>query len=89
MAIHRLYIDDFETINYSLIAIHSNLDDYRLAYFINKSLNLELKKNEKDIPIETKFGNSSAKVPHKAGKWKIAARRWSMASSTSVSRWTG
>lgn len=58
MAIHRLYIDDFETINYSLIAIHSNLEDYRLAYFINKSLNLELKKNEKDIPIETKFGNS-------------------------------
>ena len=58
MAIHRLYIDDFETINYSLIAIHSNLEDYRLAYFINKTLNLELKKNEKDIPIETKFGNS-------------------------------
>ena len=44
MAIHRLYIDEFETINYSLVAIHTNLEDYRLAYFINENLNLKLKK---------------------------------------------
>jgi hypothetical protein len=51
MAIHKLYIDDFETINYSLIAIHTNLEDYRLAYFVNQSLSLNLKKSSKDILV--------------------------------------
>ncbi len=62
MAIHRLYVDDFEAINYSLIAIHTNLEDFRLAYFVNEVLNLNLKKNLNDILIniaegETQFTN--------------------------------
>ena len=56
MAIHRLYIDEFETINYSLVAIHTNLEDYRLAYFINENLNLKLKKNHKDIFVNIPEG---------------------------------
>ncbi|MBC7642458.1 MAG: IPExxxVDY family protein [Flavobacterium sp.] len=59
MAIHRLYIDEFESTNYFLIAIHTNLEDFRLGYFINKSLDLELKKNPTDIPIESKEGKTN------------------------------
>lgn len=59
MAIHRLYIDEFEAINYSLIAIHTNLEDFRLAYFINQSLNLKLKKNQNDILINIPEGESN------------------------------
>ena len=58
MAIHRLYIDEFEAINYSLIAIHTDLEDFRLAYFINKNLTVNLKKNRQDISINTANGET-------------------------------
>lgn len=58
MAIHRLYIDEFTSTNYLLIAIHTNLEDFRLGYFINKSLDLELSKSPNDIPIEAKVGKT-------------------------------
>ena len=38
MAIHKLLIDDFVTVDYKLIAIHSSLEDYRLAFFMNREL---------------------------------------------------
>lgn len=37
--------------NYNLIAIHSNLDEFRLAYFLNKKLNIGLKRKQNDINI--------------------------------------
>ena len=58
MAIHKLQIDDFITIDYELIAIHSTLEDYRLAYFMNRELSILLEKNQKDIEIRVKEGDS-------------------------------
>ena len=52
MAIHKLQIDDFVTVDYELIAIHSSLEDYRLAYFINQSLPILLEKSHKDINVK-------------------------------------
>ncbi|WP_294736667.1 IPExxxVDY family protein [uncultured Flavobacterium sp.] len=52
MAIHKLQIDDFVTVDYELIAIHSSLEDYRLAYFINQSLPVLLEKSHKDINMK-------------------------------------
>jgi len=49
MAIHKLMIDDFNTVDYTLIAIHSSLEDYRLAYFVNRELEIRLEKCPKDI----------------------------------------
>lgn len=51
MAVHKLQIDDFVTIDYELIAIHSSLEDYRLAYFLNKNLRLLLEKCPDDIEV--------------------------------------
>jgi hypothetical protein len=58
MAVHKLQIDDFVTVDYELIAIHSSLEDYRLAYFINRSLQILLEKSPKNIGIKTREGES-------------------------------
>jgi hypothetical protein len=55
----KLHIDDFEENNYLLIAIHTTLEDYRLAYFLNKHLSLQLQKQEEDIHIQVKENQSS------------------------------
>jgi hypothetical protein len=51
MAIHKLFIDDFEEADYQLIAIHTTLENYRVAYFINQNLPILLHRNKKDILI--------------------------------------
>jgi len=58
MAIHKLQIDDFVTIDYELVAIHSSLEDYRLVYFINRELSILLEKSPKDIGVTVKEGES-------------------------------
>jgi len=58
MAVHKVSLDEFEEIDYSIIAIHSPLEDYRLAYFINLVLNINLSKSPKDILIDIKEGKS-------------------------------
>lgn len=58
MAIHKIQINDFISIDYELIAIHSSLEDYRLAYFINKALQIQLSKSNSNIELETKEGKS-------------------------------
>lgn len=46
MAIHKLILDDLEEVDYQLIAIHSTIEDYRLAYLINQKLPVLLSKNK-------------------------------------------
>lgn len=58
MAIHKLQIDDFVMVDYKLIAIHSPLEDYRLAYFLNNALRLRLEKDPVDIGIKIHEGES-------------------------------
>ena len=38
MALHKLLVDDFDDLNYSLLAVHCEMEDFRLAYFLNQSL---------------------------------------------------
>jgi len=49
-------IDEFDEIDYQLIAIHTSLEDYRLAYFINQNFPVLLNKNNDDISITAKAG---------------------------------
>lgn len=49
MAIHKLFEDDFEEDNYTLIAIHCSTEDYRLAYLLNTNLNLKLARKLEDL----------------------------------------
>lgn len=49
MATHKLYLDDFNEVDYELIAIHTSLEDYRLAFLLNKNLRILLQKNKEEI----------------------------------------
>lgn len=42
---------------YLLIAIHSSVEDYRLAFLINKQLNYRFKRKEKDLDFFKKEGH--------------------------------
>lgn len=59
MAVHKIQIVDFSSSDYELIAIHTSIEDYRLAYFLNKELNTKLCKKNRNIEIETSEGKSS------------------------------
>jgi hypothetical protein len=58
MAVHKLHLEEFDEIDYQLIAIHSPLEDYRLAYFINQNLPVNLKKCHGNIHISNKEGET-------------------------------
>lgn len=58
MAVYKLHIDEFDEIDYQLIAIHTSLEDYRLAYFINQNLPILLKKSNNTIQISNKEGET-------------------------------
>ncbi|MBC7846853.1 MAG: IPExxxVDY family protein [Flavobacterium sp.] len=76
MAIHKLDLGEFDEIDYHLIAIHTSLEDYRLAYFINQNLPINLGKNENEIQInikegETKFSRFYFYDVEKAISWNL------------------
>ena len=58
MAVHKLDFEDFDEINYQLVAIHTSLEDHRLAYFINKKLPINLSSNKNEIHINIKEGET-------------------------------
>lgn len=59
MAVHKLDFEDFDEINYQLVAIHTSLEDYRLAYFINQKLPINLRSNKNEIHINIKEGETN------------------------------
>lgn len=59
MAIHKVYIEEFEEDDFQIIAIHTSLEDYRLAYFLNRDLGIRLSKNQNDIQSQIKEGETS------------------------------
>ncbi|TDE46821.1 IPExxxVDY family protein [Flavobacterium rhamnosiphilum] len=59
MAIHKLDLGEFDEIDYDLIAIHTSLEDYRLAYFINQKLPINLSKSKNEIQINIKEGETN------------------------------
>lgn len=52
MQIYSLGFDDFCEENFSLIGIHTTLEDYRLAYFLNKNLELNFKKSDSYLSFQ-------------------------------------
>jgi len=49
MQVYALDMEDFCEEEYSLIGIHSTLEDYRLAYLLNKTLKTRFYKAKKDL----------------------------------------
>ena len=59
MAIHKIQINDFVSDDYELIAVHSSLDDYKLAYMLNKELGIQLSKSLAYVEIAIPEGKSA------------------------------
>lgn len=59
MAIHKIQINDFISDDYELIAIHTSLEDHKLAYCLNKELGLQLQKNDNYVEIAISEGKSA------------------------------
>jgi hypothetical protein len=55
---HKLSIDDFDEPDYALIAIHTPLEDYRLAFVLNRSLGLNLALNSTGVTMKTPKGEA-------------------------------
>lgn len=81
MAVHKLFIEEFEA-SYSLVAIHSSLEDYRMAYTLNRALAVALSRQEKDVDFPTKH------ISFTRYEWKDEVRQltWSLVNNTTVSK---
>ncbi len=58
MAVYKLNLEEFETEAFHLIAIHTTMEDSKLAFLINQKLDVLLKKNKNTIQITTKNGEA-------------------------------
>lgn len=56
MANLKLTLDDFDSNDFELIAIHTTLKDFKLTFLINLKLNVLLAKNENEITIKSNNG---------------------------------
>ena len=56
MAVLKLQVDEFDAIDYDLIAIHAVVEDYRLAFLINQQLPILLHKQRNPIDVKVKEG---------------------------------
>lgn len=59
MLSHKLMLEDVEE-DYQLLAIHSSLEDYKLAYFLNKHLKINMSRARIDLdfnhgPVEATY----------------------------------
>ena len=79
MAIKKLVLDDFlEEENFSLIGIHCTIEDYRLAYLLNKALELKLVRQDNDID------NNNNKTAFSIFEWEdnTQFKTWNLVSNT-------
>jgi len=62
MQVYALEMDDFSEETYSLIGIHSTLEDYKLAYLINRNLNTRFNKATKDLEFKRDHKKASFSI---------------------------
>ena len=55
----KLLSSEFNEIDFHLIAIHSPIEGYRLAFFINKLLQINLKLSKNKLHVHQKKGSSN------------------------------
>lgn len=80
MALHRLELDEFYDDSFTLIAIHSQIEDYRLAFLLNKSLNLKLERCIKDLD----FRYFMASYPYFQYQETLQCRTWYLIANSCI-----
>ncbi|WGK65907.1 IPExxxVDY family protein [Croceiramulus getboli] len=51
---HKLVLDDAWEFDFSLVAIHCSLEDYRMVYQLNRSLDMQLTRSRIDLDLKAK-----------------------------------
>ena len=59
MQVHSLEFEDFYEDNYTLIAIHTPLEDFKLAYLLNRNLNTHFSLASFKLDVERRENNAS------------------------------
>ena len=62
MQVHSLDIEDFYEDNYTLIAIHTALEDFKLAYLLNSNLNTRFLKAHFNLDFESNDNKASFSI---------------------------
>lgn len=78
MAVHKLILDDvFDEVSYTLIALHCSVEDYRLAYLLNKYLGITLNRKPSDLDY------NNGKSTYSIFEWKDDKQltTWSLVSN--------
>lgn len=77
----KIHSFDFEyDHDYSLIGIHSILEDFRIAFFINKNLDIHLMRNKDDLDFPPRNCNFSLFVYEDKAKftsWSLICNKYS------------
>lgn len=74
MALHKLEFEDVEDVSYTLLAIHCMIEDFRLAYLLNKYLNIGLKRKKEDLDLaneKVKFSLFEWEDQEKMTTWNL------------------
>ncbi|MDY0781221.1 IPExxxVDY family protein [Tenacibaculum sp. IB213877] len=58
MPIYSLEINEFYNNDYALIGVHTTLEDYRLAFLLNKTIGVKFKRANYDLDFKSKKHNS-------------------------------
>lgn len=59
MQVYSVGIDEFSDDDYTLIAIHTALEDYKLAFLLNKYLQIKFKRSKEDLYFHDTENKSS------------------------------
>lgn len=62
MQVHSLDFDDFSEDNYSLIGIHTTLEDYKIAYLLNSQLKTQFTRANYNLDFEQDKTNVSFSI---------------------------
>lgn len=62
MQIHSLGLDDFNEDNYTLIGIHTALEDFKLAYLLNNNLNTHFSRANFSLDFEKNDNKASFSI---------------------------
>lgn len=62
MQIHSLGLEDFCEDNYTLIGIHTALEDFKLAYLLNNNLNTHFSRASFSLDFETNTSKASFSI---------------------------
>jgi hypothetical protein len=62
MQIHALGLEDFCEEEYTLIGIHTALEDYKLAYLLNKNLKTQFFKSQSNLEFENDKNKASFSI---------------------------